>query len=674
MEKKKELLKNDNRFNNDLTQNKNIEYSQEDLFFYVMTLQTDNGEKHEIKIYENSNASELAFNFCKNYNLDFSTMKYLKKFIKQIIQQFQNNQNKETVYFLKDNNSIQEVAEEEIITDNSLKKSGTIKKSNNNNQNNNQNQSKESIDKLNDIKINISNINKSIYLNNKVKENNYYNNSILNDINKKENKVNEFDLMKSNKSIEVEDDIEQKEYSIDYQLDNDSLENFQPTEHTTKIEQRSSIRNNSSSLTKNSRYDKYFFDRKNFSKNKKVQISGKKSKSISSNKTFNKKSYSTNYQKIKKESDIINNKNITNEFNINKRKKSFSKRNILNTVNNNDNNFIKKKPQSFGKYTKKINIRTPLLELGQYNRKSEVMNANRQNYKNKYDKFITNMNEMKGKYFSNCYNYFLKSRNICNLSRNSIIQKYQYQISSSINQESSKSKSISQKKINKNLTQKSFHRTRIKRGKERDKNKDKSMTELNPKNLSNSSKINLNTLLKKEDKHKTILKNKMKANYNITYTSNALLNKNKNNIMKKRNNSWKRKKGNKEKEIFGEKNKYGIKKMVSGSLSNIHKLKDSQEKKISIVTDRVTKEMQTKNNNIKNRELFNKFFRNEKNNDSNKNVKNTHNKLYNEFRNKQNNNYILHHKNNRNNTDVNYIQNSLRNECKGSILTFYKHN
>ena len=123
MEKKKEILKNDNIINNGLTQNKNIEYSQEDLFFYVMTLQTDNGEKHEIKIYENSNASELAFNFCKNYNLDFSTMKYLKKFIKQIIQQFQNNQNKEIVYFLKDNNSIQEVAEEEIITDNSLKKS-----------------------------------------------------------------------------------------------------------------------------------------------------------------------------------------------------------------------------------------------------------------------------------------------------------------------------------------------------------------------------------------------------------------------------------------------------------------------------------------------------------------------------------------------------------------------
>ena len=217
-----------------------------------------------------------------------------------------------------------------------------------------------------------------------------------------------------------------------------------------------------------------------------------------------------------------------------------------------------------------------------------------------------------------------------------------------------------------------MHPTRIKKGKEKDKDKDKSMSDLNSRNLNNSSKINLNTLLKKEDRQRTILKNKMKANYNITYTNNALLNRNKNHILDKRNNSWKRKNRSKEKEIFGEKNKYGIKKMMAGSLSNIHKLKDSQEKKISIVTDRVIKEMKSKNNNIKNRELFNKFFRNEKNID-NKKVKNTHNKLYNEFRNKQNNNN-LHQKNNRNNTDVNYIQNSLRNECKGSILTFYKHN
>jgi hypothetical protein len=108
--------------------------SEEDAYFYIMTLQAD-GQRRQIKIYENSNASELAFNFCKTYNLDFATMKYLKKCIKQIILHFNNTKKNEMIYLLKDNSSIQEVAEEEIITDNSLKKSGTIKKNNSNNLN-----------------------------------------------------------------------------------------------------------------------------------------------------------------------------------------------------------------------------------------------------------------------------------------------------------------------------------------------------------------------------------------------------------------------------------------------------------------------------------------------------------------------------------------------------------
>ena len=105
--------------------------NEEDVYFYIMTLQAGN-EKHQIKIYQNSDASELAFNFCKTYNLDFPTMKYLKKYIKQIIANFNNIRKNEMIYLLKDNSSIQEVAEEEIITDNSLKNSETFKKNNSN--------------------------------------------------------------------------------------------------------------------------------------------------------------------------------------------------------------------------------------------------------------------------------------------------------------------------------------------------------------------------------------------------------------------------------------------------------------------------------------------------------------------------------------------------------------
>ena len=131
------ITKDNNNNNDDYIENNNKENNpEEDVYFYIMTLQAD-GQRHQIKIYENSNASELAFNFCKTYNLDFPTMKYLKKCIKQIIVNFNIARKNEMIYLLKDNSSIQEVAEEEIITDNSLKKSGTYKKNNSNNLNTN---------------------------------------------------------------------------------------------------------------------------------------------------------------------------------------------------------------------------------------------------------------------------------------------------------------------------------------------------------------------------------------------------------------------------------------------------------------------------------------------------------------------------------------------------------
>ena len=58
------------------------------------------------------------------------------------------------IYLLKDNSSIQEVAEEEIITDNSLKKSGTYKKTGSKN-------THQKIDSLN-LQIKTDNINNKL--------------------------------------------------------------------------------------------------------------------------------------------------------------------------------------------------------------------------------------------------------------------------------------------------------------------------------------------------------------------------------------------------------------------------------------------------------------------------------------------------------------------------------
>jgi hypothetical protein len=241
--------KNSTPSNNNQSDKKSKETtSEDDIYFYIMTLQAD-GERHQIKIFKNSNASELAFNFCKTNNMDFQTMKYLKKCIKKIILNFDNKRKNEMIYLLKDNSSIQEVAEEEIITDNSLKKSTTHK--NTNSKNNNQ-----KIDALN-LQI------KTDSINNKLESKN-----IIQKLEEANNSEKEKNITKRKSSIEEDDKINSKDYSIDYCLENDSVEVFQPTEHTTKIEQRSSIKN-SSSMNRNKTDAK---GKKRNSKNKKLQI------------------------------------------------------------------------------------------------------------------------------------------------------------------------------------------------------------------------------------------------------------------------------------------------------------------------------------------------------------------------------------------------------------------
>jgi hypothetical protein len=271
-------------------------------------------------------------------------------------------------------------------------------------------------------------------------------------------------------------------------------------------------------------------------------------------------------------------------------------------------------------------------------------------YKNNKEKLMTNINEKKNnKYFSNYYNYFIKSKNICNaFSRNNAFHKY----NSSLNPEN-KSKSVSQSKITKNLTQKTIYTTRYKK----EKRKDKSMINLNSLNIQkNSSKVNLN-IFKKESLHykekkQSLIKNKVKAQYNITYNDNKLA---KNKLINKRNSTSKRKSSINKKELFidlGKSNKgnsYGKQKMIATSLLNIHKLKDSQDKKKKFPNSGELKNNINKKNNSKNKEFMNKLvFRNDLDIEDNKNIKD---KPYCDIRNL----YSIP-KNNRNNTDINCIQ------------------
>ena len=566
--------------------------SEDDVYFYIMTLQAE-GERHQIKIFKNSNASELAFNFCKTYNMDFQTMKYLKKCIKKIILNFDNKRKNEMIYLLKDNSSIQEVAEEEIITDNSLKKSGTYKKTNSKNKH----QKKD----LSYLQIKTDN---NITNNNKIEAKN-----IIQKLEDVKNSEKDKNIIRKKNSIETDDKINLKDYSIDYCLENDSLEVFQPTEHTTKIEQKSSIKN-SSSMNKNKTETK---GKKKNSKNKKLQI-------INNNMLMNKinKNYNCPLILGRKNNTKINTNELKyllyqyNDKNKKAKSVSKSKSKSKSTSKEKENNLTKKnnylqnnkKNKSIEKFKKKSNSKISFLD----NRKNNDLlkfskNLNNNIKANKCEKYLTNMNEKKNKYFSNYYDYFIKTKIINNGIK--------CQNSYSINQESNinRSKSISQQKMKKNMTQRINIRNKNKKERNNISHQLNTINPINKRKMNNNiSKLNLNTILKKEgnskEKKRTVFKNKIKTKFSI------ILNKNQN-VFNKTIFTSRTKKG-KEQLNESKKKKKGIREMVTESLINIHKNKDiNKERKRNINLYMNNKVIRTLNNNIKNNKRKECFIKND---------------------------------------------------------------
>ena len=556
--------------------------SEDDIYFYIMTLQAD-GERHQIKIFKNSNASELAFNFCKTYNMDFQTMKYLKKCIKKIILNFDNKRKNEMIYLLKDNSSIQEVAEEEIITDNSLKKSGTYRKTNSKNTNNKN-----------------ENANLQIITNNNIIKNKLETKNIiqkLEDVDKEKN------IIKSKNSIETDDKINSKDYSIDYCLENDSIEVFQPTEHTTKIEQRSSIKN-SSSINKNKGESK---GKKMNSKNKKLQIIN--------NNALNMNRINKNYINCPFILGKNNRKISTNELKhlIHQYTEKIPKEKSQSKSREKNENLTMRK-KNYLQYTKKnkslekLKIKGKISFIDNRKNNNNILKYKHNNIKsNKYDKFLTNMNEMKNKYFSNYYDYFIKTKIINNGIK--------YQNSYSINQDSnrSRSKSISQQKMKKNLTQRINIRNKTKKEKSNISNTLNTISSINHQKINNNiSKLNLNTIIKKEgnskEKKRTVFKNQIKTKFSI------ILNKNHNIFNKTILTSRNKNKNMNGKELFldNKKKKKVIRKMVTESLLNIHKQKENNKdkrKNMNICLN--NKVMRTLNNISKNSKSKEGFLKND---------------------------------------------------------------
>ena len=179
------------------------EHQNKKISFFLMTLEDNLGKCQQIKIYKNSNPSELAYNFCKENNLDFSSMKYIKANIKSIVRQF-NEPKKKILLYNNSNNSIKEEDEDDYLTEGTMRSNEKAKNMENDDQNNSkENRSQEivknRIDKNdNSNNENVSEIKKKISDENNNKNNININNNII-----KDNIGKEFgkNIEKNNKNI-----------------------------------------------------------------------------------------------------------------------------------------------------------------------------------------------------------------------------------------------------------------------------------------------------------------------------------------------------------------------------------------------------------------------------------------------------------------------------------------
>ena len=204
---------------------KNLDNTEDKKPFFLMTLEDNLGKCQQIKIYQNSNPSELAFNFCKENNLDFSSMKYIKANIKAIIRKFNENQQKGLLYNNNNNSIKEEEDEDDYLTERTLKSNEKQKNKDNdednklneeerkkkglndNNNNSNEENDKNEIKSINNEDNNDENINKNI-------DNNDNDNDNDNDNEKGNRKDDEID--KNSKSIK----------SLDKENKNEVIKNF----------------------------------------------------------------------------------------------------------------------------------------------------------------------------------------------------------------------------------------------------------------------------------------------------------------------------------------------------------------------------------------------------------------------------------------------------------------
>ena len=327
------------------SKNKNNNEDIKDTQFYLITLEDSNGEHQQIKIFRNSDSAEIAFNFCKDNNLDYKSMKYIKKNIQKIIEKFDEPNHK--LFFLDNSySSIQEVDEENLVSENTLLDNEAIKDKNSNKKRikeikfNDNNNKEEKINTIKNTGENNEEKNKIIKTNN---NNNYniMNNADSKTINNKNENIliqgNNNELITKNNNIKIdkkyikENDINLKE--------NKSKETDNSNENLKEKEQKNC--DNFPNKNKSKKYYKFDLDsirkKMNEIKLKNSVIINKKDKKIENIEM------KSNYKKINNQINTnIKNPHLSRDKSINTKKNEISNENILDkylkALKNNNNN------------------------------------------------------------------------------------------------------------------------------------------------------------------------------------------------------------------------------------------------------------------------------------------------------------------------------------------------
>ena len=385
---KEHILKNENlNNNNNINEYLDNEKESEQPFF-IMTLEFEKGKYKKIKIYPDSDPTELAFNFCKVNNLDFASMKYINSEIETLLLKFKSNSNLEEMT----NNSIQEVEEENVITEktlNSIEKSkeDLFKKDINEKKSENKLSSQEYIyssleseKKINNI-LNNNNNNKIKLLNSKDEIFNFEKkeNNIINLIEKEKiNKNKEENVEKNNNpSITVSNNNTMK-------VESANITNSVRTNKDPRTSADSNLISNTSSCDSPK------------GKNEKIQ-SLEEIKGLSQDQNILKEKFIENFNNT---SDEHKNVNFFNYFNFDKISKvsnnninkCFTDDNYNNSLNNNNRIDSQNNIKSFSPILSSNNSNKPEIKKNNIKNQISIFDKNNENKKREIFNFRGNIN------------------------------------------------------------------------------------------------------------------------------------------------------------------------------------------------------------------------------------------------------------------------------------------